>query len=43
MELTLIELVDTVGCDLVLTTGGTGAASPTAKCRSTGFLCVKTG
>src|SRR5438874_8337893 len=26
IERTLIELVDTVGCDLVLTTGGTGPA-----------------
>jgi molybdopterin adenylyltransferase len=27
IERTLVELVDTVGCDLVLTTGGTGPAS----------------
>ncbi len=26
IELTLIELVDTIGCHLVLTTGGTGPA-----------------
>src|ERR1700741_3825926 len=26
IERTLVELVDTVGCDLVLTTGGTGPA-----------------
>ena len=41
IEATLIELVDQVGCDLVLTTGGTGPARRDVTPEATENVCQK--